>query len=44
MQKTAPKKTKCSKNEKILKVGHLVKAIAHIKAIAVAEWAFWVRS
>ena len=37
-QKTAPKKTKCSRNHTILKIGHLAKAIAHAKAIAFAKW------
>ena len=34
MQKTARKNTKYSRNETILKIGHLPKAIAHAKAIA----------
>ena len=37
MQKTAPKNTKCSRNETIFKIGHLAKAIAHAKAIAFAK-------
>ena len=32
-QKTAPKKTKYSRNETILKIGHLAKAIAHAKPL-----------
>ena len=32
VQKTAPKNTKYSKNESILKVGHHAKAIAHAKS------------
>ena len=43
-QKTARKNTKYSRNETILKSGLLAKAIAHVKAIAFAEWAFWVKS
>ena len=31
VQKTARKKTKYSRNERILKIGHLAKAIAHAK-------------
>ena len=37
MQKTAGKNTKYSRNETILKIGHLAKAIAHAKAIALAK-------
>jgi len=33
VQKTARKNTKYSRNERILKIGHLAKAIAHAKAI-----------
>ena len=33
VQKTAPKNTKYWRNETILKIGHLAKAIAHAKAI-----------
>ena len=43
-QKTAPKNTKYSKNETILKIGHLAKAIAHAKAIAFAKWSVWVKN
>ena len=44
MQKTAPKNSKYSRNETILKMGHLAKAIAHAKAIAFVEWAkTWVK-
>ena len=32
MQKTAPKNTKYSGNETILKIGHHAKAIAHAKS------------
>ena len=34
MQKTTPKNTKDSRNETILKISHVVKAIAHAKAMA----------
>ena len=37
-QKPLEKKTKYSRNETILKIGHLAKAIAHGKAIAFAKW------
>ena len=32
LQKTAPKNTKYSRNESILKIGHHAKAIAHAKS------------
>ena len=32
VQKTAPKNTKCSRNETIFKIGHHAKAIAHAKS------------
>ena len=32
VQKTAPKNTKESRNERILKIGHHAKAIAHAKS------------
>ena len=38
VKKTAPKKPKYSRNETILKVGDLAKAIAHAKAVAFARW------
>ena len=38
VQKTARKRTKYWRNETILKIGHLAKAIAHAKAIAFAKW------
>ena len=44
MQKTAPKNTKYSRNEIILKIGHLAKAIAHTKAIAHARCSVWVKN
>ena len=37
-KKTARKNSKYSRNEAILKIGHLAKAIAHAKAIAFAKW------
>ena len=37
MQKTAPNNTKYSKNETVLKISHLIKAIAHAKAVAFAK-------
>ena len=37
MQKTSRKNTKYSRNETILKIGHLAKAITHAKAIAYAK-------
>ena len=44
MQKTALKNTKYSRNETILKIGHLAKAIAHAKVIAFAKWSLWVKN
>jgi len=38
VQKTARKNTKYSKNETILKIGHLAKAIAF------AKWSVWVKN
>ena len=43
VQKTAGKKPKYSRNETILKIGHLAEAIAHAKAIAFAKWSVWVK-
>ena len=43
-KKNAPKNTKYSRNESILKIGHLAKAIAHAKAIAFAKWSVWVKN
>ena len=42
LQKTARENTKYSRNETILKSGHLAKAIAH--AIAFAKWSVWVKN
>ena len=44
VQKTAPKNTKYSRNETILKIGYLAKAIAHAKDIAFAKWSVWVKN
>ena len=44
VQKTARRKTKYWRNERILKMGHLVKAIAHAKAIVFAKWSVWVKN
>ena len=38
MEKRAREKTKYSRNETILKIGHLAKGIAHAEAIAFAKW------
>ena len=40
MQKIAGKNTKYSRNETILKLGHLAKAIAHAKALALQNGQF----
>ena len=42
VQKTARKNTKYSRNETILKMGHLAKAISHARAIAFPKWSVWV--
>ena len=42
-KKTVPKNTKYSRNDTILKIGHLAKAIAHARAIAFAKWSVWVK-
>ena len=44
VQKTTPKNTKYSRNETILKTGHLAKAVAHAKAIAFAKLSLWVKN
>jgi len=41
VQKTARKNTKYSRNETILKTGHLAKARAHAEAIAFEKWSVW---
>ena len=38
LQKTAPKNTKYSRNESILKIGH------HAKAIALAKSSLWLKN
>ena len=43
-KKTAPKNVKYSRNETVLKIGHLAKAIAHAKAIAFAKWSIWAKN
>ena len=42
--KNRSKNTKYSRNETILKISHLAKAIAHAKAIAFAHWSVWVKN
>ena len=44
LQKTARKNTHYWRNETILKIGHLAKAIAHAKAIAFAKWSVSVKN
>ena len=44
LQKTAPKDTKYSTNETILKMGHLQKAIAHAEAIPFEKSSVWVKN
>ena len=44
VRKTARKNSKYSRNETILKIGHLAKAIAHAKAITFAKWSVWVKN
>ena len=41
VQQNARKNAKYSRNETILKIGHLEKAIAHAKAIALPKWSVW---
>ena len=43
-KKTARKNTKYSRNEAILKIGHLAKAIAHAKPIVFAKCSVWVKN
>ena len=38
------KNTKYSRNQTILKIGHLAKGIAHAKAIAFAKWSVLVKN
>ena len=44
VQKTPGINTKYSRNETILKIGPLIKAIAHTKTIAFAKWSVWVKN
>ena len=44
VQKTAPKNNKYWRNETILKIGHLAKAIAHAKSIAFGKWSVRVKN
>ena len=43
-KKSARKNTKYSRNETILKIGHLARAIAHPKATGFAKWSVWVKN
>ena len=42
-QKTARKNTKYSRNETMLKIGHLAKSIAFAWAIAFAKYSIWAK-
>ena len=44
VQKTARKNNKYWRNETILKIGHLAKAIAHAKSIAFGKWSVRVKN
>ena len=44
MKKTAPKYPKYWREETILKIGHLAKAVAHAKAIAHLKLPVWVKN
>ena len=44
VQKTGRKKNQYSRNETILKIGYLAKAIAHAKAIGFGKWSVWVKN
>ena len=44
VRKTARKNTQYWRKETFLKIGHLAKAIAHVKAIAFAIWSVWVKN
>ena len=44
VQKTVGKNTKYWRNETILKIGHLAKAIDHAKAIAFSKWSVSVKN
>ena len=43
-KKTALKNSKYSRNETILKIGHLAKTITHAKTIAFEKWSVWVKN
>ena len=43
VQKTARKNTKYSRNERVLKIGHLAKSIAFAWAIAFAKYSIWAK-
>ena len=43
VEKTAQKKTKYSRNETKLKIGHLAKSIAFAWAIAFAKYSIWAQ-
>ena len=38
VKESARKNIKCSRNQTILKIDHIAKAIAHAKTIAFAKW------
>ena len=42
VQKAGRKSTKYWRNELSLKIGHISKAIAHVKAIGFAKWSVWL--
>ena len=42
VQKAARINTKYWRNKRFLKIGHLAKAIAHVKAVGFAKWSVWV--
>ena len=44
VQKTAGKNTKYSRNETMLKIGHLAKSIAFARAIAFAKYSIWAKT
>ena len=44
VQKTAPKNNKYSRNERIFKIGHFAKTIAHAKAIAFVKCSVCVKT
>ena len=44
VQKTAPKNTKYSRNETILKISYFAKTTAHAKAIALVKWSVYVKT